>query len=78
LFFRKFSEFLVIAGRDGQHLGTCHEADDAVVGHLLDNEISKLEGHAAWLWVDDPDKGYSSNHESEPPRELTLNWSWPA
>lgn len=53
---------------DGQHLGTSHEVDGAVTGHLF--EDGKLKGHAAWQWVDEPEEDYSSNYQNEP-RQLT-------
>jgi hypothetical protein len=58
----------------GQHLGTSHEVDGAVVGHLFDDETNKLQGHAAWREVDEPEYDYSSrddDHDYEPPRQLT-------
>ena len=54
---------------NGQHLGTSHEVDGAVTGHLF--EDGKLKGHAAWQWVDEPVEGYSSNYQDEQPRQLT-------
>jgi hypothetical protein len=58
----------------GQHLGTSHEVDGAVTGHLFDNETNKLQGHAAWREVDEPEYDYSSrddDNDYEPPRQLT-------
>jgi len=56
---------------DGQHLGTSHEVDGAVTGHLFSDSDNKLQGHAAWREVEDPEEDYSSSHEHEPPRQLT-------
>lgn len=62
---------------DGQHLGTSHNEDGAVTGHLFSDEGNKLQGHAAWRWVDEPEEDYSygheheHEHEDEPPRALT-------
>jgi hypothetical protein len=56
---------------DGQHLGTSHEVDGAVTGHLFSDSDNKLQGHAAWREVDDPDEDYSSSYDYEPPRPLT-------
>lgn len=57
----------------GQHLGTAHEVDDAVVGHLFEDGTNKLKGHAAWRRVDDDDREpvYTASDEYERPRELT-------
>jgi hypothetical protein len=58
----------------GQHLGTSHEVDGAVTGHLFDNETNKLQGHAAWREVDEPEYDYSCHDDDddyEPPRQLT-------
>jgi hypothetical protein len=56
----------------GQHLGTSHEVDGAVTGHLFDNETNKLQGHAAWREVDEPAYEYSSHDDDyEHPRQLT-------
>ena len=53
----------------GQQLGTSHEVDGAVTGHLF--EDGKLKGHAAWQWVDEPEEDHSPDDEYEPPRQLT-------
>lgn len=55
----------------GQHLGTSHEVDGAVTGHLFDDDTNKLQGHAAWREVDEPEYNYSSHNDYEPPRQLT-------
>ena len=55
----------------GQHLGTSHEVDGAVTGHLFDDETNKLQGHAAWREVDEPEDDYSSRDDGKPPRQLT-------
>ena len=59
---------------DGQHLGTSRNEDDAVTGHLFDNDTNRLQGHAAWRFVDEPneedDYDYSDD-TSAPPRQLT-------
>jgi hypothetical protein len=55
----------------GQHLGTSHEVNGAVTGHLFDDETNKLQGHAAWREVDEPEYDYSSPDNEEPPRPLT-------
>lgn len=56
---------------DGQHLGTSHEVDGAVTGHLFSDSENKLQGHAAWREVEDPEEDYFSRNEEEPPRQLT-------
>lgn len=56
---------------DGQHLGTSHDVDGAVTGHLFSDSENKLQGHAAWREVEDPEDNYSSSYEYEPPRQLT-------
>ncbi|MHA7287702.1 hypothetical protein ACX80I_15630 [Arthrobacter sp. MDT3-44] len=57
---------------EGQHLGTSHEVDGAVTGHLFDDVTNKLTGHAAWQWVDEPEDDYMPSYRPEPPpRELT-------
>lgn len=56
---------------EGQHLGTSHEVDDAVTGHLFEDGSNELKGHAAWRRVDEPEEDYSSSDEHEPPRQLT-------
>ena len=43
----------------------------AVTGHLFDDETNKLQGHAAWREVDEPEYDYSSHDDYEPPRQLT-------
>jgi|APMI01.1.fsa_nt_gi hypothetical protein len=53
---------------DGQHLGTSHEVDGAVTGHLFSDSDNRLQGHAAWREVEDE---YSSSYDYEPPRPLT-------
>lgn len=56
---------------EGQRLGTSHEHDGAVTGHLFDEE-NKLRGHAAWKLVDDePDDLHSSRCEASSTRQLT-------
>lgn len=56
---------------DGQHLGTSHQVDGAVTGHLFDDAGNKLQGHAAWHEIPEPDVDFSSIYEDEPPRKLT-------
>lgn len=57
---------------EGQHLGTSHNVDGAVTGHLFSDGDNKLQGHAAWREVEDEDDYYSSSsYEYEPPRQLT-------
>lgn len=56
---------------EGQHLGTSHNVDGAVTGHLFEDGTNELKGHAAWHWVDEPTENYSSSYAYEPPRELT-------
>lgn len=56
---------------DGQHLGTSHEVDGAVTGHLFEDGSNKLRGHAAWRWVDPVTEECSSSYRGEPSRELT-------
>lgn len=56
---------------EGQHLGTSHEVNGAVTGHLFDDETNKLQGHAAWREVDEPEYIYSFHDDYEPPRQLT-------
>ena len=58
---------------EGQHLGKSRNVDDAVVGHLFDDDTNELKGHAAWTWVDDPEDEYSTDirDDYEPPRPLT-------
>ena len=55
----------------GHHLGTSHEADGAVKGHIFEDGTNALKGHADWVWVDDPEPSYSYSHTPEPPRQLT-------
>jgi len=56
---------------EGQHLGASHEHDDAVTGHLFD-EDNKLQGHAAWRLIDDePDESYSAPYGGSSSRPLT-------
>lgn len=56
---------------EGQRLGTSHEHDGAVTGHLFD-EDNKLQGHAAWKLVDDePADSYSASYEASSTRPLT-------
>lgn len=57
---------------EGQRLGTSHEHDGAVTGHLFD-EDNKLQGHAAWRQIDDDelDESYSSSYEGSSTRHLT-------
>lgn len=54
----------------GQHLGDAHSVDGAVVGHLFDKD-NKLKGHAAWLWVDEPEESYHFHDDEPPSRPLT-------
>lgn len=56
---------------DGQHLGTSHDVDGAVTGHLFSDGDNKLQGHAAWREVEDPEEDFSSTYQYEPPRPLT-------
>lgn len=58
---------------EGHHLGTSHEVDGAVTGHLFEDGTNELKGHAAWQWVDEPDDDddFSTANDHEPPRELT-------
>jgi hypothetical protein len=56
---------------DGQHLGTSHDVDGAVTGHLFSDGDNKLQGHAAWREVEDPEDDSSSSYGYEPPRQLT-------
>lgn len=58
---------------EGHHLGTSHQVDDAVTGHLFEDGTNNLKGHASWRWVDegDDDDDASSTYEPEPPRPLT-------
>lgn len=56
---------------EGQHLGTSHDVDGAVTGHLFSDGDNKLQGHAAWREVEDPEDDYSPSYEYEPPRQLT-------
>ena len=55
----------------GQHLGTSHEVNGAVTGHLFDDETNRLQGHAAWREVDEPEDDYSSRGDDEPQHHLT-------
>lgn len=57
---------------EGQRLGTFHEHDGAVTGHLFD-EANKLQGHAAWRQIDDDalDESYPSSYEGSSTRQLT-------
>jgi hypothetical protein len=56
---------------EGQRLGTSHEHDGAVTGHLFD-EDNKLQGHAAWRRVDDDQSdSYSTSYEGSSTRPLT-------
>jgi hypothetical protein len=45
--------------------------DGAVTGHLFDDETNKLQGHAAWREVDEPEYDYSFHDDYEAPRQLT-------
>lgn len=56
---------------DGQHLGTSHDVDGAVTGHLFSDGDNKLQGHAAWREVEDPEDDYSSDSHYEAPPPLT-------
>lgn len=56
---------------EGQHLGSSHDVDGAVTGHLFSDGDNKLQGHAAWREVDDPEVNYSSSDDYQPPRQLT-------
>lgn len=56
---------------EGHHLGTSHQVDDAVTGHLFEDGTNDLKGHASWRWVDEGDDDASSTYEPEPPRPLT-------
>lgn len=55
----------------GHHLGTSHEVDGAVKGHIFEDGTNALKGHADWVWVDDPEPSYTYSYEPEPPRQLT-------
>ena len=55
----------------GHHLGTSHEVDGAVKGHIFEDGTNALKGHADWVWVDDPEPSYSYSYTPEPPRQLT-------
>ncbi|MCE0510390.1 hypothetical protein LVJ59_15175 [Microbacterium sp. KKR3/1] len=56
---------------EGQRLGTSHEHDGAVTGHLFD-EANKLQGHASWRRVDDDEAdSYSTSYENSSTRPLT-------
>jgi hypothetical protein len=55
----------------GHHLGTSHEVDGAVKGHIFEDGTNALKGHADWVWVDDPEPSYSYGYTPEPPRQLT-------
>ena len=55
----------------GHHLGTSHEVDGAVKGHIFEDGTNALKGHADWIWVDDPEPSYSYSYTPEPPRQLT-------
>lgn len=54
----------------GHHLGTSHEVDGAVKGHIFEDGTNALKGHADWVWVDDPEPSYSYSN-TPPPRQLT-------
>ena len=56
---------------EGHHLGTSHEVDGAVKGHLFEDGTNALKGHADWVWVDEPGPEYSTSYTPDPPRELT-------
>ena len=55
----------------GHHLGTSHEVDGAVKGHIFEDGTNALKGHADWVWVDDPEPSYTYSYTPEPPRQLT-------
>ena len=55
---------------EGQRLGNSHDHDGAVTGHLFDQD-NKLQGHAAWKLIDEPEDEYSPSHNDGPTRELT-------
>lgn len=57
---------------EGQHLGQSRNEEEAVVGHLFDDETNELKGHATWRWVDEPEE-YSARRAEyeEPARPLT-------
>ena len=55
----------------GHHLGTSHEVDGAVKGHIFEDGTNALKGHADWVWGDDPEPSYSYSYTQEPPRQLT-------
>ncbi|WP_193509619.1 hypothetical protein [Cryobacterium sp. BB736] len=57
---------------EGQHLGKSRSEEEAVVGHLFDDETNELKGHATWRWVDEPEE-YSTHRPEyeEPARPLT-------
>ncbi|MDB5243833.1 MAG: hypothetical protein JWP57_4459 [Spirosoma sp.] len=56
---------------EGHHLGTSHEVEDAVTGHVFEDGTNALKGHAAWRWVDEADAEGSADYSYEPPPELT-------
>jgi hypothetical protein len=56
---------------DGQHLGSSHNVDGAVTGHLFEDGTNELKGHAAWQWVEEPEMDYSPSYQYEAARELT-------
>lgn len=55
----------------GQHLGTSHNVNDAVTGHLFDDKTNELKGHAAWRKVDDSAEEVHWHYHYEAPRQLT-------
>jgi hypothetical protein len=55
----------------GQRLGTSHDVDGAVTGHLFEDGTRGIRGNAAWRWVDVPQPNCSSGCECEHSRELT-------
>lgn len=55
----------------GHRLGNSHKVDDAVTGHLFDDQTNELKGHAAWRWVEEPCDDYLSGPEHDASAGLT-------
>jgi hypothetical protein len=55
----------------GHRLGTSHDVDGAVTGHLFEDGTTGIKGHAAWRWVDEPQPACSAGCHCEEPQRLT-------
>lgn len=55
----------------GQRLGTSHDVDGAVTGHLFEDGTTGIRGHAAWRWVDETQPACSAGCQCGEPQGLT-------